>query len=103
MIRRPPRSTLFPYTTLFRSEHDQVSEGDGEDRLPPVHPALDETGGEHVGRDIHREPDPEGSDVVRRPRPRADAGGGEIPADEPRVEALFRAELEEPVRAPGHL
>src|SRR2546430_12033245 len=24
MIRRPPRSTLFPYTTLFRSEHDQL-------------------------------------------------------------------------------
>src|SRR2546427_4152754 len=23
MIRRPPRSTLFPYTTLFRSRHDQ--------------------------------------------------------------------------------
>src|SRR2546426_9016426 len=22
MIRRPPRSTLFPYTTLFRSEYD---------------------------------------------------------------------------------
>src|SRR2546428_8372302 len=22
MIRRPPRSTLFPYTTLFRSHHD---------------------------------------------------------------------------------
>src|SRR5258705_9472417 len=22
MIRRPPRSTLFPYTTLFRSPHD---------------------------------------------------------------------------------
>src|SRR5687767_16006674 len=26
MIRRPPRSTLFPYTTLFRSEAE-VSEG----------------------------------------------------------------------------
>src|SRR3712207_8860448 len=27
MIRRPPRSTLFPYTTLFRSEHQaQVGE-----------------------------------------------------------------------------
>src|SRR3712207_7620021 len=25
MIRRPPRSTLFPYTTLFRSEVDVVS------------------------------------------------------------------------------
>src|SRR2546427_5243048 len=24
MIRRPPRSTLFPYTTLFRSEDDDV-------------------------------------------------------------------------------
>src|SRR2546425_8327294 len=24
MIRRPPRSTLFPYTTLFRSEEDLV-------------------------------------------------------------------------------
>src|SRR2546430_17361531 len=23
MIRRPPRSTLFPYTTLFRSPHDR--------------------------------------------------------------------------------
>src|SRR3712207_8615902 len=25
MIRRPPRSTLFPYTTLFRSVVDEVS------------------------------------------------------------------------------
>src|SRR5260370_24201340 len=25
MIRRPPRSTLFPYTTLFRSYLDQLS------------------------------------------------------------------------------
>src|SRR2546422_6265222 len=25
MIRRPPRSTLFPYTTLFRSGHDRLS------------------------------------------------------------------------------
>src|SRR5260370_28610486 len=24
MIRRPPRSTLFPYTTLFRSEQRQL-------------------------------------------------------------------------------
>src|ERR1051326_40333 len=27
MIRRPPRSTLFPYTTLFRSQVDGVDEG----------------------------------------------------------------------------
>src|SRR5258707_2583149 len=27
MIRRPPRSTLFPYTTLFRSEADAACQG----------------------------------------------------------------------------
>src|SRR2546430_10935664 len=26
MIRRPPRSTLFPYTTLFRSVHERVGD-----------------------------------------------------------------------------
>src|SRR2546426_9302107 len=34
MIRRPPRSTLFPYTTLFRSHHlrqPRLLRGDGED------------------------------------------------------------------------
>src|SRR3712207_7557037 len=31
MIRRPPRSTLFPYTTLFRS---LMTNTDFEDRLP---------------------------------------------------------------------
>src|SRR2546429_2499011 len=29
MIRRPPRSTLFPYTTLFRSEPCDQSTGAG--------------------------------------------------------------------------
>src|SRR5690349_25038384 len=32
MIRRPPRSTLFPYTTLFRSQRGQVV----DDRRVPV-------------------------------------------------------------------
>src|SRR5688572_31813852 len=32
MIRRPPRSTLFPYTTLFRSEPDS----DGHPLLGPL-------------------------------------------------------------------
>src|SRR5947207_10756228 len=30
MIRRPPRSTLFPYTTLFRSYCHQASPGAAE-------------------------------------------------------------------------
>src|SRR3712207_7097870 len=33
MIRRPPRSTLFPYTTLFRSDLLAFQVGDGADRL----------------------------------------------------------------------
>src|SRR5436190_14078597 len=33
MIRRPPRSTLFPYTTLFRSlDYDGVHDEPGDDR-----------------------------------------------------------------------
>src|SRR5688572_32315601 len=36
MIRRPPRSTLFPYTTLFRSAPGVRARGD---RRPPAHPA----------------------------------------------------------------
>src|SRR5258708_26375361 len=31
MIRRPPRSTLFPYTTLFRSDH--LAQRDADRRL----------------------------------------------------------------------
>src|SRR5688572_32489912 len=33
MIRRPPRSTLFPYTTLFRSLH-RLGRGAGGDVVP---------------------------------------------------------------------
>src|SRR5579862_9964021 len=40
MIRRPPRSTLFPYTTLFRSGH-QRKEKRGDN---PVEKSLSVTG-----------------------------------------------------------
>src|SRR5256886_5057546 len=33
MIRRPPRSTLFPYTTLFRSPHELEEVADRAARL----------------------------------------------------------------------
>src|SRR2546422_2355829 len=33
MIRRPPRSTLFPYTTLFRSERRRVRRRGRRDAL----------------------------------------------------------------------
>src|SRR5258708_29765723 len=42
MIRRPPRSTLFPYTTLFRSLVLIENEGNGRmsTHVPPLHIAL---------------------------------------------------------------
>src|SRR2546428_8384046 len=36
MIRRPPRSTLFPYTTLFRSRFWAVSCGADHPAVPPA-------------------------------------------------------------------
>src|SRR3712207_7291901 len=36
MIRRPPRSTLFPYTTLFRSGRAGVGAGAGDHRHLPL-------------------------------------------------------------------
>src|SRR3712207_9273416 len=52
MIRRPPRSTLFPYTTLFRSFGEPAAAVDGnvervmarvfrvEEPLPKVRPGM---------------------------------------------------------------
>src|SRR5438105_6094425 len=48
MIRRPPRSTLFPYTTLFRSpQRDQLHRGCGRMR-------WDGEGHRSQGCDLHR-------------------------------------------------
>src|SRR2546430_16441440 len=37
MIRRPPRSTLFPYTTLFRSVRDSAHDVESSRRPRDVH------------------------------------------------------------------
>src|SRR5256885_10134405 len=41
MIRRPPRSTLFPYTTLFRSVGGRADSHGRARRPAPPHPALE--------------------------------------------------------------
>src|SRR5258706_9817351 len=38
MIRRPPRSTLFPYTTLFRSPLCSQGPGASDKSAPEQHP-----------------------------------------------------------------
>src|SRR3712207_4492835 len=58
MIRRPPRSTLFPYTTLFRSDQDEAVQ----------RPARREAGGD-AAADAEADRDGPG---------RTDPGDGEI-------------------------
>src|SRR2546427_7000750 len=40
MIRRPPRSTLFPYTTLFRSRKDRSADDAPAERRPDIRGEL---------------------------------------------------------------
>src|SRR3712207_9102433 len=73
MIRRPPRSTLFPYTTLFRSLPPE--------RVPVVDVLVGEEeqpggGGQHHG---DRRPPTRGQPVVQQPR----AAVGLPPGGEP--------------------
>src|SRR5688572_31956540 len=56
MIRRPPRSTLFPYTTLFRSGARRLAGRPA--RRPEVQPAGDRIapgGGDPRGKDARSE------------------------------------------------
>src|SRR3712207_6897124 len=50
MIRRPPRSTLFPYTTLFRSHGRDTRHVRGADRLRPQVSGSYSGGGRALGR-----------------------------------------------------
>src|SRR2546427_5580837 len=51
MIRRPPRSTLFPYTTLFRSFFALPLPGEAKDRLRAPLEAAKKAGGDGVSLD----------------------------------------------------
>src|SRR3712207_8385902 len=68
MMRRPPRSTLFPYTTLFRSLRE----------LPPEH-VRDEAVA--VGRDLLRAAGVPGSPELGRQQP---AAASAVPREGPR-------------------
>src|SRR3712207_9534080 len=84
MIRRPPRSTLFPYTTLFRSHHPlprvlcgahHLLLDAGDAALGRRHAAVHHTGRVHLLV--------EGVDVVAELAPRV----LDLPADDVRVTA----------------
>src|SRR2546430_3601115 len=57
MIRRPPRSTLFPYTTLFRSELDRLEHRRGRQDGIHLAPFLIQNCADGAG-DVHPETPP---------------------------------------------
>src|SRR3712207_7230908 len=81
MIRRPPRSTLFPYTTLFRS--DEEADQDGRD--------VDDAALLGGRRDRRRQGEPEtveerlevAGDADRHDGDDGDVLQEQVPADEP--------------------
>src|SRR3712207_7303168 len=73
MIRRPPRSTLFPYTTLFRSDRHRRGREAGEEVDERRH---------HRERRLHRRHRPAAG------HPRADLEVGEVARSEEHTSEL---------------
>src|SRR2546430_12926263 len=100
MIRRPPRSTLFPYTTLFRSRADHGRDSRGHPRWED---GLPTDGGRSVG------PEPRRRHGGRARDDRGGAGRGHVPRrhqarHDPPPDSLTPARLEDAVawrRAPS--
>src|SRR2546422_11221485 len=82
MIRRPPRSTLFPYTTLFRSAFYELGLGDPF----PVSAAVGKSSGDLLDRVVTLLPDARDADdeaeisvaVVGRPNVRSEEHTSEL-------------------------
>src|SRR6266481_7374943 len=111
MIRRPPRSTLFPYTTLFRSLGAERTARADRDRggqlLEHRHPRLDATAADEdclhrfrnaVAPDLLRsvpcqQPNDESADDRDRERPESGPARGR--GDETRGEAMEVSQVRE--------
>src|SRR5688572_30949932 len=89
MIRRPPRSTLFPYTTLFRSEVLEQSvvdaramnlDGEAARAFFSVQIVMARAVQEHLFERwrARNEPPPAARDLVKVLRPELDAIGREL-------------------------
>src|SRR2546426_2713052 len=75
MIRRPPRSTLFPYTTLFRSRLENLDALFGNDRSSnPTDQLFALAGEHHAGDDL----DPAGAGAVEHGGERVVWGWGSV-------------------------
>src|SRR3712207_7829965 len=85
MIRRPPRSTLFPYTTLFRSQGDEE-----EDAREQGHDPGDAEERDTEPGPLRRRPDLGLRQLDLAPHQRGDIGHGAL--DEAADRWLLRSE-----------
>src|SRR3989442_14173830 len=83
MIRRPPRSTLFPYTTLFRSDVLDVVQG--------LDPGLRSLGGDVIGDPV-LPVEEEGRRGLEAAAQRDEQAAGEVPGGEARLSRLRAVE-----------
>src|SRR2546422_5453978 len=102
MIRRPPRSTLFPYTTLFRSCARATTHGSRwSERPPPVRPLTDRHG--HGNRPDHRHACPARAGAAHAapdaPDPRSEEHTSELQS---RLHLVCRLLLEKKKKATEH-
>src|SRR2546425_5912494 len=102
MIRRPPRSTLFPYTTLFRSWDEKTEPTDGGAAGRIAHRAEERRRmwrdlllfGEHTWGSAASGSDPDGAETVAQWREkRRFLGGAAAVAGGPVGGALLRIGL----------
>src|SRR2546430_15948622 len=104
MIRRPPRSTLFPYTTLFRSQVLQPAVLEEEVDLPLVLEHRERPGVRGGGRVIWGQPIAHASNVEVRGKAAGDARGvgrSEGRFGEDQVELARRQGRQRPVGLSG--
>src|SRR2546426_5201543 len=66
MIRRPPRSTLFPYTTLFRSQREPARAPDAVVRADEADPGVHHADVGRCVEDRDRAREERGGEVVIR-------------------------------------
>src|SRR5688572_31363934 len=72
MIRQPPRSTLFPYTTLFRSERADADDEEDDGQLHDHHGCVEASALADPDDEDHGEDDDDGDGGEVEPGSRRD-------------------------------
>src|SRR2546428_7591442 len=102
MIRRPPRSTLFPYTTLFRSQAGEPGHDDPQRGRPGcLRAGLAPPGGLSAAS-VAEHTRPTAAGDLRRQRVRSEEHTSELQSRSDLVCRLLLEKKKEPLRADRH-